>query len=179
MKQVEFWKWLAFPTTALTLAVGAVLATPKPAQAYFEVCNATSETVWTAIGYRSNGQWWAEGWWQLSSGQCATVIAEPLDEYYYYVHAHTSNRTAVWENNHTFCTSNQPFTLQDQSSCNERTDKFFEVNTGESTDFTQNLCPPSGCGSGSNADDGFNLDTFASATVANRIVYVRPRSRSR
>lgn len=176
-------KLLKFSVLQLALlgvtTVATVAATQKPAHAFFEICNATSETVWTALGYYQNDQWWARGWWRLSPGECKLPIGESLRNRYYYVHAHTSSRSATWEDNYRFCTSSRAFNLQDSSNCSENSERFVQVDTRDYTGFTFNLCPPGGCPSGNEPDPvpSFDLDDFSAAASPGVLTYVRPRSR--
>ena len=62
---------------ALAFAVLATL-TAAPAKADFRLCNNTASRVGIAVGYRDKEGWLTEGWWNVGSKSCETVLRGPL-----------------------------------------------------------------------------------------------------
>ena len=58
---------------AVVLAVSA-----SPAEADFRLCNNTGIRVGVAIGYKDNEGWTTEGWWNVSSRSCETLLRGAL-----------------------------------------------------------------------------------------------------
>ena len=111
-----------------------------PAKADFEICNKTKESVSVAVGYRENGDWISEGWWNVEGGQCATVYAKKLSEVKYYVYGESDS--LVWQGDYTFCVVNDEFTIVGDTDCKKRgyePQGFMEVDVGDNTSFTFNL----------------------------------------
>jgi uncharacterized membrane protein len=127
---------------SLTYAA-ALLCFAAPAQAFFKVCNNSNETVYVAIGYEGNDGFYAEGWWEISRGNCANVLNGNLQLRYYYLRAEGARGT-LWDGNYFFCTTEAAFTLRDSPNCVSATvdrEGFFEVDTGQSVQWTQTLTP--------------------------------------
>ncbi len=100
-----------------TVTMGSV----KPAHAWFNVCNKSSEKAYVAFAYtetRDNrqtvnrrypvqgiSQWKTEGWWNLNPVQCSQVYPHELwrRNRYYYVYAENDSRSKVWGGSHYFC----------------------------------------------------------------------------
>ena len=62
-------------------AVGAVLLMAVPAQlakADFRLCNNTGSRVGVSIGYKDGEGWTTEGWWNVSSRSCETLLRGAL-----------------------------------------------------------------------------------------------------
>jgi uncharacterized membrane protein len=124
------------------LTVGALLGLASPAMAFLNVCNKTGETISVAIGYDDKDTWMAEGWWIVDPGGCVNVIAGDLNNRYYYLRGESD--TGVWDGKHNFCVSNKKFALADSQDCASGSIErkgFFEVDTGNSADWTTNLLP--------------------------------------
>jgi len=57
----------------------------------FNLCNTTSNVIWSAIGYLSeNNDWLTRGWWKIEPGTCAKPIRKALKQKEYYIYASTS-----------------------------------------------------------------------------------------
>lgn len=113
------------------------------AQAEFRVCNKAWETLYAAVGFQEYGQWVAEGWWELSPGECTVVIGGALTNRYYYVRGEGSDGT-TWGGDFFFCTTPQRFKLADDANCaggNMDREGFDQVDTGGSSSWTQNFTP--------------------------------------
>ena len=63
-------------TTAL--AIGALICGHAPAAADFRLCNNTSSRVGIALGYKDVDGWTTEGWWNVSSRSCETLLRGAL-----------------------------------------------------------------------------------------------------
>jgi len=117
------------------------LLTSGQAHAFFKICNKSNEEVYVAIGYHEDEQWLAEGWWSVPPADCRNIINGSLTKRYYYIRGEGVNGK-VWSGEYSFCTTNEKFTLADSPDCvSSRVDRegFFQVDTGESSDWTTNL----------------------------------------
>jgi len=83
---------------ARTAAVAALLlaASIVPAKADFRLCNNTGSRVGVAIGYKDNEGWTTEGWWNVSSRSCETLLRGALVARYYYIYAVDYDRGGEW-----------------------------------------------------------------------------------
>jgi uncharacterized membrane protein len=109
--------------SALLLAALAPLsaASSTPARADLKLCNFTPSRVGIAIGYKQGKQWITEGWWNVLSQSCETLVTGEM------------------------CTADKTFTIKGVKDCGGRgykTSKFYEVDTGESKDYTVRLVDP-------------------------------------
>ena len=82
------------------LAFGALAAaiTAFPiasAWADFKLCNATSSRLGVAIGYQDDKGWATEGWWNIPSQSCETLL-KVMPSRYLYVHAVDYDRSGEW-----------------------------------------------------------------------------------
>jgi uncharacterized membrane protein len=130
----------------------------KPAYGWFDVCNRSTQTVRVAFAYldvdsatrdvfglsipQAERGWVSEGWWKLTSGECARVYPHELRKRntLYYVHA--KGNTVSWGRNHNFCVTDNKFTLgvaDKRCGANGRWQGFTEVSTGNSRNYTFNL----------------------------------------
>lgn len=120
-----------------------------PASADFKLCNTTSSRVGVAIGYKDPKGWATEGWWNLASNTCETLLKGNLIARYYYIHAVDYDRGGEWAGKSFMCTDSKSFTVRDVSDCAKRgfeRNGFFEVDTGEERDWTVRLTEPSNGG---------------------------------
>src|SRR4051794_8339512 len=69
------------------LVAGAVLFAADVAVADFRICNNTGSRVGVAVGYKDTEHWSTEGWWNLSTRTCETILRGQLVARYYYVYA--------------------------------------------------------------------------------------------
>jgi uncharacterized membrane protein len=129
------------------VSASAVVILQDPAQAELNLCNKTNSQVFTAVGFQENGRWVSSGWWTLDPEECKTVISGNLKNKYYYVHGQTPERNLVWGDSYEYCVTQQPFNSIPKGNCSERSERFFQVDTGDYSSFTQNLTlegqPPS------------------------------------
>ena len=76
------------------------------------LCNKTASRVGVAIGYKENRQWITEGWWNVASDTCETLVAGPLVSRFYYVYAVDYDQGGVWGGKAAMCTRDKMFTIQ-------------------------------------------------------------------
>lgn len=132
--------------------VGAVLITlfvcgavPGPALADLKLCNATPGRVGVALGYQDKKGWATEGWWNIPSQTCESLLKGTLPSRYLYVHAVDYERGGEWSGTHYMCTKDNAFTIRDTKDCEERgfsRKGFFEIDTGTSQSWTIRLSDP-------------------------------------
>ena len=126
---------------AAPLAWLAVLAA-TPAAADLKLCNTTGSRIGVAIGYQAAGGWATEGWWNIASQTCETVLKGTLPSRFYYIHAVDYDRGGEWAGQAFMCTTDKTFTIQGVQECPKRGYKrtgFFEVDTGDAKDWTIRL----------------------------------------
>jgi uncharacterized membrane protein len=68
-------------------------ARPRPT---FRLCNNTASRVGVAVGYKDAEGWTTEGWWNLPSRSCETVLKGNLVARYYYVYAIDYDHGGEW-----------------------------------------------------------------------------------
>jgi uncharacterized membrane protein len=128
---------LASLFAALILAISA-----NPAAADFRLCNNTGSRVGVAVGYKDADGWTTEGWWNLPSRTCETVLKGNLVARYYYVYAVDYDRGGEWMGQAFMCTRDKEFTIRGIGDCLARgydRTGFFEVDTGEQRAWTVQL----------------------------------------
>jgi uncharacterized membrane protein len=132
----------------------------KPAQAWFQICNHSTQKVSTAFAYWDmdarrpdifglveptlDRGWTSEGWWILNSGECAQVYPHDLSErnstYYVYAQAFDGGE---WGKGTDFCVvPRSAFTVGNANGkCGGEGvwKDFNEVNTGNSRNYTYTL----------------------------------------
>ena len=115
------------------------------------MCNLTSSRVGIALGYRDPQGWVTEGWWNLTSKGCETLLKGPLAARYYYVYAVDYDRGGDWGGRAFMCTRDREFTIRGVEDCLARgfdRSGFFEVDTGEQKTWTIQLTDPTRTGAG-------------------------------
>ncbi|HET9902178.1 MAG TPA: DUF1036 domain-containing protein [Xanthobacteraceae bacterium] len=125
----------------LALAAGAAWHIP-PAMADFRLCNNTGSRVGIAIGYKDGDSWITEGWWNLSSRSCETILRGALTARYYYVYGVDYDRGGEWSGKAYMCTRDKEFTIRGIHDCLARgydRTGFFEVDTNEQKSWTVQL----------------------------------------
>jgi len=122
--------------TGRTSALSALclsLLTIAPARADLRMCNNTQNRVSVAIAYTDGQGWVSEGWWNLKSLDCVTLLRGALAAQYYYVYA-MDERGGEWKGKAFMCTSDREFKIEGRQDCfvrgYDRTG-FFEVDTGK------------------------------------------------
>ncbi|WP_322513951.1 DUF1036 domain-containing protein [Rhodopseudomonas palustris] len=130
--------------TVLTavLALCALLLAGTPAAADFRLCNNTSSRVGIALGYKDADGWTTEGWWNVSSRSCETLLRGTLVARYYYIYALDYDRGGEWSGQAFMCSRDKEFTIKGTENCLARgfdRTGFFEVDTGEQRAWTVQL----------------------------------------
>ena len=74
----------------------AAAAFPHAAHADLKLCNSTDSRIGIAIGYKDTDGWTTEGWWNVASHSCETLLKGNLIARYYYVHAVDYDRGGEW-----------------------------------------------------------------------------------
>jgi uncharacterized membrane protein len=123
------------------LATMTTLAT-TPAAADFRICNSTKSRVGIAVGYKDGDHWATEGWWNLTAGNCETVLRGKLAARFYYIYAIDYDRGGELSGQAFMCTRDKEFTIKGTGDCLARgydRTGFFEVDTGEQQTWTVQL----------------------------------------
>ena len=126
------------------------------AEADLKLCNATAGRIGVAIGYQDGKGWTTEGWWNISSQTCETLLKGTLSSRFYYVYAVDYDRGGEWAGGSPMCTLDTTFTIRGTQDCPKRGYKktgFFEVDTNDAKDWTIRLTDP-GDGGGTAAAKG-------------------------
>jgi len=113
-----------------------------PAAADFRLCNNTSSRVGIALGYKDAEGWTTEGWWNVSSRSCETLLKGALVARYYYIYALDYDRGGEWSGQAFMCSRDKEFTIKGTDNCLARgfdRTGFFEVDTGEQRAWTVQL----------------------------------------
>jgi uncharacterized membrane protein len=127
----------AVALTAATLAFSACSAL-----ADFRLCNNTGSRVGVALGYKDAEGWTTEGWWNVSSRSCETLLRGALVARYYYIYAVDYDRGGEWSGHAYMCSREKEFTIRGTDNCLARgydRTGFFEVDTSEQRSWTVQL----------------------------------------
>ena len=127
---------------APVLAVVLFCLWSGPASADFRLCNNTSSRVGIALGYKDAEGWTTEGWWNISSRSCETLLRGTLVARYYYIYAIDYDRGGEWSGQAFMCSRDKEFTIRGTEDCLARgydRTGFFEVDTGEQRAWTVQL----------------------------------------
>lgn len=125
---------------ALALVLMSFWATPAAAD--FRLCNNTSSRVGIALGYKDAEGWTTEGWWNVSSRACETLLRGTLVARFYYIYALDYDRGGEWSGQAFMCSRDKEFTIKGTENCLARgfdRTGFFEVDTGEQRAWTVQL----------------------------------------
>ncbi|MEZ2147098.1 MULTISPECIES: DUF1036 domain-containing protein [Bradyrhizobium] len=124
------------------LAVALLCLWTSPASADFRLCNNTSSRVGIALGYKDAEGWTTEGWWNISSRSCETLLRGTLVARYYYIYAIDYDRGGEWSGQAFMCSRDKEFTIRGTEDCLARgydRTGYFEVDTGEQRAWTVQL----------------------------------------
>ncbi|WP_183711154.1 DUF1036 domain-containing protein [Bradyrhizobium sp. ERR14] len=124
------------------LAIGLLCLWGSPASADFRLCNNTSSRVGIALGYKDAEGWTTEGWWNISSRSCETLLRGTLVARYYYIYAIDYDRGGEWSGQAFMCSRDKEFTIRGTEDCLARgydRTGYFEVDTGEQRAWTVQL----------------------------------------
>ena len=123
----------------------SLLLSATVAHADLKLCNITSSRVGVAIGYQDKSGWATEGWWNIASQTCETLLKGALPSRYVYVRAVDYDRGGEWGGKNDMCTNDKSFAIRGVQDCEKRGYKrtgFFEVDTGEAKEWTIRLTDP-------------------------------------
>lgn len=138
------WRGLGQLASAATLVM-ATLVTAGSARADLKLCNSTSSRIGVAVGYRDQTGWATEGWWNIASQTCETLLKGAVPSRFIYVHALDYDRGGEWAGKNFMCTADRSFAIRGVQDCPQRGYKrtgFFEVDTGELQEWTIRLTDP-------------------------------------
>jgi uncharacterized membrane protein len=124
------------------LALAVMCLWNNPAAADFRLCNNTSSRVGIALGYKDAEGWTTEGWWNVSSRACETLLRGTLVARFYYIYALDYDRGGEWSGQAFMCSRDKEFTIKGTENCLARgfdRTGFFEVDTGEQRAWTVQL----------------------------------------
>ncbi|MDF3813528.1 MULTISPECIES: DUF1036 domain-containing protein [Rhodopseudomonas] len=124
------------------LALFAACLWSAPAAADFRLCNNTPSRVGIALGYKDVDGWTTEGWWNVSSRACETLLRGTLVARFYYIYAIDYDRGGEWSGQAFMCSRDKEFTIKGTEDCLARgfdRTGFFEVDTGEQRAWTVQL----------------------------------------
>jgi uncharacterized membrane protein len=125
----------------ISAAIGLSFAS-APALADLKLCNKTPSRVGVALGYKDKDGWASEGWWNVGPNNCESLLKGPLIARYYYIFAIDYDKGGSWGGKAMMCTQRKIFTIRGIEDCQPRGFEktgFFEVDTGEETDWTISL----------------------------------------
>jgi uncharacterized membrane protein len=114
----------------------------EPARADFRLCNNTSSRVGIALGYKDADGWTTEGWWNVSSRSCETLLRGNLVARFYYIYALDYDRGGEWSGQAFMCSRDKEFTIKGAENCLARgfdRTGYFEVDTAEQRSWTVQL----------------------------------------
>jgi uncharacterized membrane protein len=133
-------RWAYALSCGLTLLLSATAA-----HADLRLCNSTSSRIGVAIGYQDVNGWATEGWWNIASHTCETLLKGSVPSRYLYVHAVDYDRGGEWAGESFMCTTDKSFAIRGVQDCPKRGYKrtgFFQVDTGEANEWTIRLTDP-------------------------------------
>src|ERR1700733_7286315 len=135
-------RFAARMTAGFLLALAVVCLWSSSAAADFRLCNNTSSRVGIALGYKDAEGWTTEGWWNVSSRACETLLRGTLVARFYYIYALDYDRGGEWSGQAFMCSRDKEFTIKGTENCLARgfdRTGFFEVDTGEQRAWTVQL----------------------------------------
>jgi uncharacterized membrane protein len=139
---------LQYDARMLRLALAAFAAAcllPPTARADFRICNNTASRISIAVAYTDGQAWVSEGWWNLKSTNCETLLRGPLAAQYYYVYG-MDESGGEWKGKAFMCTRDREFRIEGRQDCYVRgydRTGFFEVDTGkDAKNWTVQLTDP-------------------------------------
>lgn len=129
----------------LGLAAVVIFGASGTAHADLKLCNATPSRIGIALGYQDRKGWATEGWWNIPSETCESLLKGTLPSRYIYVYAIDYERGGEWAGEHYMCTDEKSFTIRNTRNCEGRgfrTRGFYEIDTGTSQSWTIRLSDP-------------------------------------
>lgn len=101
------------------LLASVLCLSPAPVLAGLEICNDTEVRQSVALGYKKDGQWISEGWYNFDPDQCRTLLSGDLKNRYYYVTA-TAKGWSFDDEKIAFCVQNEAFDITGDEDCEAR-----------------------------------------------------------
>jgi uncharacterized membrane protein len=126
----------------LTLIGAVFAASAGTAMADLKICNASAGRVGVALGYQDAKGWATEGWWNIAPQSCEILLRGPVPSRFIYVHAVDYDRGGEWAGTNFMCTHDRSFAIRDFKDCQRRGYRrtgFFEIDTGEASEWTIRL----------------------------------------
>src|SRR6266404_3138390 len=99
------------------LALAFLCLWNSPAAADFRLCNNTASRVGIALGYKDAEGWTTEGWWNVSSRSCETLLRGTLVARFYYIYALDYDRGGEWSGQAFMCSRDKEFTIRGADNC--------------------------------------------------------------
>ena len=133
----------------LTGLLATLIFMATDARADLKLCNSSASRVGVAIGYQDPTGWATEGWWNIASQTCETLLKGAVPSRFVYVHAVDYDRGGEWGGKNDMCTADKSFAIRGVQECPKRGYNragFFEVDTGEAKEWTIRLTDPEGQG---------------------------------
>jgi len=127
------------------LVLSLLVVASSAASADLKLCNSTSSRIGVAVGYQDATGWATEGWWNIASQTCETLLKGAVPSRFIYIHALDYDRGGEWVGTNYLCTDEKSFAIRGVQDCQKRGFKrtgFFEVDTGESQEWTIRLTDP-------------------------------------
>ncbi len=137
-----FLKTLMSWLVILPLAVSVNAFFQSDAKADFRICNDTNSLVGAALGYREDGKWISEGWFQIEGETCSSLIEGDLSSRFYYIYAEDAERGGQWRGDIFLCTNEREFKIEGVKDCFKRghvKTGFFEIDTGNRANWMVRL----------------------------------------
>ena len=133
------------PMLRALLAAAVMPLVMSTAHADFRICNNTASRVSIALAYTDGQAWVAEGWWNLKSAACETLLRGALAAEFYYVYG-MDESGGEWKGKAFMCTRDREFRIEGRQDCYVRgydRTGFFEVDTGkDAKNWTVQLTDP-------------------------------------
>ena len=126
-------------------AIAILVVASQPALADLKVCNTTAGRIGVSLGYQDEKGWATEGWWNIASHGCETLLKGGVPSRFLYVYAVDYDRGGEWVGTYFMCTSEKTFWIRETKDCQQRGERrtgFFEVDTGSAKDWTIRLADP-------------------------------------
>lgn len=142
MTKSIFRPFLTTSFLVLALVIGMLSLMSSPAKADFRICNDTKSLVGAALGYKEDGKWVSEGWFQVQPETCSSLIEGDLNSRYYYIYAEDADKGGQWRGDVFLCTTEREFRIEGIEDCFKRgliKTGFFEIDTGNRANWMVRL----------------------------------------
>ena len=132
------------PTRLLAMIAVLGMAAGE-ARAELMLCNTSSARIGISIGYKDANGWSTEGWWNVGSQACETLLKGAMPSRFIYVYGVDYDRGGEWAGTNFMCTDEKSFTIRGVQDCQKRGFRksgFFEVDTGDAKEWTIRMTDP-------------------------------------